>query len=125
MTPSFDAELLNRLAEVEEVEIETCRDAAGPVHRTIIWVVVDDDGRVLIRSVNGAAARWYREATANTACVLWVDGFAHRVMAIPAADSSEIASCSRQLRAKYAADPSMPSMVRPDVLGTTLRLLPR
>lgn len=121
----FTAEALDRLRESEEVEIETWRAPEAPVHRTIIWVVVDDQDRVLIRSVRGDRGRWYREALANPECLLWVEGAALAVRAEPAADPDRVEAASAALAAKYAADSSLRSMLRPDVLGTTLELLPR
>src|SRR5688500_16538060 len=56
----FDEATLDLLRNQREVLVETRRGDA--VHRTIIWVVVDGAGRVLIRSVRGASARWYGEA---------------------------------------------------------------
>jgi hypothetical protein len=50
MTLRFDASDLGLLREEGEVEIETTAGDQGPTHRAIIWVVVDDRERVLIRS---------------------------------------------------------------------------
>ena len=42
MNPSFETSDLELLHTLEEVEIETSAGEAGPIHRTIIWVVVDE-----------------------------------------------------------------------------------
>ena len=47
------------------------------------------------------------------------------VRAEPAADHDRVAAASAQLAVKYASDPSLGSMLRADVLETTLELLPR
>lgn len=125
MAGSFDPPTLEQLRSTEEVEIETRRAPGAAPHRTIIWVVVDADDRVFIRSVRGEAGRWYREAIADRGCVLWLDAIRLPVSIEPATSPEEVASCSRELRSKYAADPSTPSMVRADVLSTTLQLRPR
>jgi hypothetical protein len=124
MSPSFDAADLAMLRDEEEVEIETSAGEEGPTHRAIIWVVVDDQDRVLIRSYRGAGARWFREITANPDAGVHVRGRVLAVRAIPATDPDRVAACSNGLRRKYAGHASMPGMVR-QYLETTLELLPR
>jgi hypothetical protein len=119
---SFGAQDLQRLAAAEEVEIET-QAPDGPVHRTIIWVVVDGD-ETFIRSYRGPTARWYREARANPAVALHVDGRRLTATAIAATDPDSIERVSAGIRAKYPNDPGTKGMVADDVLDTTLRLEP-
>jgi hypothetical protein len=125
MGGAFDRATLARLQSAEEVEIETSAAPGAERHRTIIWVVVDERDRVLIRSVRGAAARWYREALAQPASVLHHGGVAVPVIALPATDAERVTACSRGYLAKYAGDPATPSMLREATLATTLELLPR
>ena len=106
------------------MRIETRRHQGGPVHRTIIWIVVDDAGRALIRSWKGARARWYREATGAQATALIVGHDAIPVSIVHATDAERVASCSRGFEAKYAGDPATREMVAPDVLDTTLEVMP-
>ena len=119
---SFSPEELDLIARAEEVEIET-QAPGGAAHRTIIWAVVDD-GSVFVRSVRGAGARWYREARANPAVALHVDGRRLTATAVPATDPDAVERTSDGFRRKYAGDPSTPSMVVPGILDTTLRLEP-
>ena len=51
MTDRFAPDVLGRFRDEEEVRIETSRGPDAPTHRTIIWIVVDDRDRVLVRSV--------------------------------------------------------------------------
>ncbi len=118
----FEPESLERLARAKTIRFET-QAPEGPVHRTIIWVVVHED-RVFVRSWRGTTARWYREALANPAVAIHVGGDRLPATAIPAADPDSIERCSLALREKYAGDPSTDSMVRADILETTLRLEP-
>ena len=118
----FGPRTLDLLARTEEVEIET-RSAAGTVHRTIIWIVVDDR-RAFVRSVNGATARWYREATGDPSVAIHVAGERIPASVVDATDTDSVARTSAGLERKYAGDPSLPSMLREEVLGTTLRLDP-
>ena len=120
----FDAETLDRLRRERTVRIETRRDRAGPVHRTPIWIVVDDAGRALIRSWRGRGARWYREATGGQGIALIVGRDTIPVSVDRATDAERIESCSRALEAKYAGDPGVKGMVADDVLGATLEVMP-
>jgi len=45
-------------------------------------------------------------------------------VAIPAGDPDSVARASAALSAKYAGDPATASMVRQEILATTLRLEP-
>ena len=54
---SFSGEDLSAIDAAEEVRIET-QAPGGDIHRTIIWIMVDD-GEVFVRSVNGEDGRWY------------------------------------------------------------------
>jgi hypothetical protein len=119
---SFPAEDVSALAAAEEVEIET-QAPGGPVHRTIIWAVVDDD-EVFVRSYLGPTARWYREALANPAVAVHVDGRRIPSTAIPATDPDSIERTSDGFRRKYAGDSAVKAMVAPGNLETTLRLEP-
>jgi hypothetical protein len=110
------------IAGVEEVAIET-RDASGATHRTIIWIV-ERDGQLYIRSVNGPTARWFREATADTAIALVVGDRRYEAHVVPATDPASIEACSAALKQKYRGDHSLGSMLEPDTLPTTLRVVP-
>lgn len=113
---------LAAIAVAEEIRIET-RAADGTPHRTIIWVVTHD-GAVYVRSVNGPDARWYREATAHGDVALHVDGRRFPARVEPAADAAGVEACSEGLKAKYRRSYSLQSMLQPDTLPTTLRVVP-
>ena len=119
---TFDESDLAAMAAEQEVHIET-RSASGATHRTIIWIVVED-GTVYIRSYKGADGRWYREAVADPGVAIHVDGRRVPARAVPAPESASLEACSRGLRAKYPGDPSLAAMLVPDVLPTTLKLVP-
>src|ERR1700736_4628213 len=63
-------ELLRKLAESEEIEIETRHDPKSPLHRTTIWIVPTAKG-VYIRS-GSRTGRWYQEALANRSVTIRV-----------------------------------------------------
>ena len=121
--PTFDADTIAALRERREVRIET-RGPTGEPHHAIIWVVVDGTGRVLIRSWRGAGARWYREVVAAGRAALNFDGKTLPVRVEVADDAERIEACSRELLAKYGRGTTPTSMVRDEILDTTLELRP-
>jgi hypothetical protein len=113
---------LAALAAAEEIDIET-RAADGTVHSTIVWVMVHD-GTVYLRSYRGQRGRWYREALADPAVALRVDGRSLTARAEPATDPASVEACSAGLREKYARSQSLGAMLAAAVLPTTLRVVP-
>ena len=124
MSTAFSPQVLDRLRDEIEVRIETRPSPDGPVHLTIIWIVVDDHERVLVRSYRGSTARWYREALSGSEVALILDGERLPATVERATDAERIAACSAELLRKYAGDPAAAAMVRDDVLDTTLELHP-
>jgi hypothetical protein len=120
----FEADDAALMREARTVEIETSAGHGGATHRAIIWIVVDEDGRAFVRSWLGQRGRWYRELAANH------DGAVHvgnRRIPIRAkhADAAGIEACSRLLRVKHRSSKgSLLSMLRDEVLDTTLELEP-
>jgi hypothetical protein len=112
------------LRAAREVRIETSRGEGAPVHRTIIWVVVDDADRVLVRTYLGPDSRWYREALASGRVRLVVGARAIDFGVERATDAERVAACSNGLRAKYRRSASLDAMLRDEVLGTTVELHP-
>lgn len=113
-----------RMRNARTVRIETSAGAGKPVHRAIIWIVVDETGRAYVRSWLGERGRWYRELVANPTGAVHVDG---RRIAVRAtrADAEGIETCSRLLREKHRTSrASLASMLRDEVLDTTLELEP-
>ena len=118
----FAPDELALLAESEEIEIETAR-SGGPPHRTIIWIVVDGDD-AFIRSVNGAGARWYREAVADPSITIRAGEQALQVRAIAAPDPDSVARVNGALERKYTGITGLREMLVPDTFDTTLRVEP-
>lgn len=118
----FEPDELALLADTAEIEIETAPQD-GPRHRTIIWVVVDGQD-AFVRSVNGATARWYREAVADPAVTIHADGRQIPARATAATDPESVRRTSTALAAKYAKVPGLRPMLKPDIFDTTLRLDP-
>jgi hypothetical protein len=112
------------LDAAEEADIETTRGRDAPVHRTTIWPVVED-GEVYVRSLRGDRGRWYQEALANPDVVLHVNGESYPARAVHAPDDDSIARASAGLQRKYGDSAYLETMVRNEILETTLRLEPR
>jgi hypothetical protein len=125
MTDAFDDDLLQRLADTTEVRIVTGPPDQPEAHRTTIWIVVDDQRRVMVRSVDGPSARWYRQATASGEATLQLAGERIPVRVVAATDPDRIESASQGYLAKYGRSSSALSMVADHTLQTTLELLPR
>lgn len=116
----FEESDLAALDRAKEIDIET-RAADGTIHRTIVWVMVRD-GVVYLRSYKGASGRWYRNALADPAVALHVDGRRLAARALPATDPASVEACSQGLRDKYRTSHSLDAMLAEAVLPTTLRL---
>jgi len=117
----FDAETMRELRDRQEVTIRTEKHPASAV---VIWVVVADD-EVFVRSVRGNKGRWYRDLATGGSATLEFAGRQLGVQALPAADAHSITRASHEYLRKYQPSPYAQSMVRAEVLPTTLRLEPR
>lgn len=125
MSDRFDRSVLDLLAAARTVRIHTRAGPGRELHRTIIWIVVDEEGRVLVRSVRGSRrGRWYRELVANPVGVLEAADQRIPFRAEAADDAERIEACSRGFRAKYRPGGSLDSMLQSDILDTTLELRP-
>lgn len=124
MNARFEASDLDLLRAEHEVDLETSAGEGTPTHRATIWIVVDTQERVLIRTYRGPLSRWFREVTARPEAELHVRGRALPVLAIPATDDERVLACSDALRRKYAGQYAVRSMTRAH-LETTLELVPR
>jgi hypothetical protein len=116
---------LRKLAESEEIEIETRRDSTSPIHRTTIWIVPTEKG-VYVRS-GSLTGRWYQEALANRNVRIRVGRRTVAARVQPDNNRSVIRAVNAAYRAKYGESwpESARSVVRVARLHTTLRLIPQ
>ncbi len=119
----FPDAVLHALRTRKEVTVVT--GPAAQSRATIIWVMVDGSDRVWIRSVRGPRGRWYRDLMVDPRATVDLGGSEIPVTALPSSDDASVQACSDALRAKYAANSSLPSMLAPDTLPTTVQLIPR
>jgi hypothetical protein len=117
----FDRDTLDWLRNHKEVTIRTARH---PNTAVIIWIVVATDDAVYVRSVKGTQGRWYRDLASEGHATLEVVGQRLSVQAIPATDDASIERASQAFLAKYRQSSYVGSIVRAEVLSTTLRLEP-
>jgi len=118
-------DLLWKIAESDEVEIETRRDARSPLHRVTIWIVPTEDG-VYIRSYKGKKGRWYQEALANPLVTVRLGRRKVAARAEPEHNPDLIRAVNAAYSKKYGErwpDETKP-MLRRSVIATTLRLTP-
>jgi hypothetical protein len=119
----FPQAITATLSARKEITIVT-----GPSDRpreTVIWVAVDDRGRVWVRSVRGPRGRWYRDLSADPQAAIDLGDGEIGVKALPAGGADDVQACSDALRAKYAGNASLASMLAPETLPTTVQLVPR
>jgi hypothetical protein len=112
-----------QIGATREIEIETRKAEDAPAHRTPIWIVVNG-GDVFVRSVRGKEGRWYREISANPAAVIHVDGESVPVRATAAADPESVQRATAGYESKYSDSSALDSVLRDEILDTTLRLEP-
>jgi hypothetical protein len=125
MTDRLPADMLAVLRDAREVEIETRPAPDVPPHRTVIWVVVDDQDRAFVRTAYGPGSRWYREAISAGQVGIVVDGQRIDFTVELVADDERIEACSESYRRKYRTSrASLQVMLQPAVLPTTLELRP-
>ena len=117
----FDANILRELRDLHEVAIRTEKHPEAAV---TIWVVVADN-EVFLRSVRGGKGRWYKDLAAGGPATLEFAGRRLAAQAFAVSDADAIERASGEYLRKYQPSPYAQSMVRDDVLPTTLRLEPR
>ena len=124
MPTGFASTLLQRLTDAYSIKIETRDHPDALLHRTTIWVAVDQaTGAVYVRSVRGPQGNWYRRLLANPDGAMALSEERVGVKAVPATPD-EINLVSDLFRRKYADDQHMLAIQRPEVLPATLQLVP-
>ena len=123
MSAGFAPDVLKRFDETKIVEIETV-SPKGTKNSVPIWIVVVD-GVPYVRSVRGPKGRWYRELLARGEGAIVAGGKRTAVKAKKDRTKAAIDGTSDALRRKYkTSGSSLASMLRADVLSTTVRLEP-
>jgi len=118
-------DLLWKIAESDEVEIDTRRDEKAPAHGTTIWIVPTEDG-VYIRSYKGKRGRWYQEALADSLVTIRLGRRKVRARVELEESDAVLRKVNAAYREKYGDrwPDETREMLRRSVLPTTLRLNP-
>ena len=116
-------DLLWKLAESDEVQVETRRDAKSPLHRTTIWIVPTEYG-VYIRSYKGRKGRWYQEALAHPVVTIRVGRRKVTARVEREHNPLVIRAVNAAYRKKYGErwPDETKDMLKRSILPTTLRL---
>jgi hypothetical protein len=116
-------DLLWKIAESDEVDIETRHDPKSPLHRVTIWIVPTEYG-VYIRSFKGKKGRWYQEAIANPLVTIRVGRRKVRARVEPERNPLVIRAVNSAYRKKYGErwPDETKDMLKRSILPTTLRL---
>jgi len=122
--PTADVGLIRKLAQSEEIEIETRQDPESPLHRTTIWIVPTEKG-VYVRS-GSRHGRWYREALASRGVTIRVGRRKVVARVSHVTSRAVIRAVNAAYREKYGEiwPDSAKAVVRSSRLNTTLRLIP-
>jgi hypothetical protein len=113
---------LRHLADVREISIGF-RRPNGSTGSTPVWVV-QVEGDVFVRSMNGPSGGWYRRLRANPDGEIIDAGQVHPVRAEPVVDATTLDEVTRAYATKYADSPSVQSLLDEQAAGATLRLEP-
>jgi hypothetical protein len=118
-------DLLWKIAESDEVEMETRRDSKSPLHRVTIWIVPTEDG-VYVRSYKGKRGRWYQEALTNPLVTIRLGRRKVSARAEPEHNPVLIRAVNVAYRKKYGErwPDETQAMLKRSLLPTTLRLTP-
>ena len=118
--PQFSSDDRDLIHRTDEVGIETRAGKQLP-----IWVVVVG-AQVYIRSVRGIEGRWYQALLGGTEARLHAGSTAWTIDAEQVSDPVVIEQVSDALKQKYEKRWPAPTaaMLRPEVLPTTMRVVP-
>jgi hypothetical protein len=118
-------DLLWKIAESDEVEIETRRDPKSPLHRVTIWIVPTESG-VYVRSYKGRKGRWYQEVLANPLVTIGLGRRKVNARAESEHNPLLIRAVNVAYRKKYGErwPDETQAMLKRSLLATTLRLTP-
>src|ERR1700716_3905322 len=119
----FPTDVVERFDAAKVVAIET-QSPKGTKHSVPIWIMVVD-GVPYVSSVRGPQGRWFRELLARGEGAVVAGGKRVPVKATHDSSAAAIEAVSGALRKKYArSGQSLASMLRANVLDTTVRLEP-
>jgi hypothetical protein len=123
---TFGADVVDRLRDELEVDVESWRgENVGP-RRTTIWLVVVD-GLAYVRSIFGERGRWYADLRIEPHGAVHVGSRRVPIRAEPVdpKERAVLEGVSREFSRKYDGDPDLGGVLTPVAIDATLRFLPR
>jgi deazaflavin-dependent oxidoreductase (nitroreductase family) len=117
-------DVLERIDEAQEIDIETTGRRSGKPRRATVWVVVVDDAPCA-RSEYAERGQWYQNALANPDVGIWVDGRRIPAKATKVTDGERLRRVSEAIRTKYSHhDEGVVEMTAPNVEQATVCFTP-
>ena len=120
---AFAPAAIASLREEYEVDIETPREGEPGSRRTTIWVVVVNDAP-FVRSYRGERGRWFGDLRREPRGAIHAGAVRIPFRCQLVTDRETLAAVDDAFRSKYRRDASTPSMLMPEAVSATLRLLP-
>lgn len=122
---TWTPEQAQQLTEPQEVRLAPLRRDGSLTSSRIIWIV-GADGRVYVRSTNGADGAWYRSVIATGLARLEASGSAFDVRLSPVEDQADLARIDAAYQVKYGGVyPSIVEhLVGPGPRATSLQVEP-
>ena len=120
----FPSEVIKRIAELEEIDVETTGRKSGEPRRATVWVMVES-GVPYVRSEYAERGKWYQNALADPKVAIWVDGERMEATASKVTDPAVLKRVSEALRRKYSHHGGYESMLAPEVEAATMELAAR
>lgn len=113
-------DVLERIDEAQEIDVETVGRRSGEARRATVWVVVVDDAPCA-RSEYAERGHWYQNALANPEVAIWVDGRRIPAQATKVTDPELLRRVSEAIRTKYSHHAAgVDEMVAPEVEPATV-----
>jgi deazaflavin-dependent oxidoreductase (nitroreductase family) len=100
-------ELASAAATAPEVDLTTFGRKSGRPSRSTIWITIDAQGRIHIRSGQGLLRDWPQNLLANGRAILHIDGRDFAVRARHVTDRAELLASRDAVKAKYGREVPM------------------
>jgi deazaflavin-dependent oxidoreductase (nitroreductase family) len=97
-------ELASAAATAPEVDLTTFGRKTGQASRNTIWITIDEQGRIHVRSGQGLLRDWPRNLLANGRAILHIDGRDFAVRARHVTDRAELLASRDAVKAKYGRE---------------------
>jgi len=101
--PTSTAELKDRLAQADEIQITVVGRKTGRKSTRPVWFVLEGDTLYLL-PVSGSDTEWYKNLLHDRRIWISVEGVEAQVEGTPVTDPKGVASVVEKFRKKYGAE---------------------